>query len=148
MSKLYLVKIYLLIENNQYLLADKTAQEALDYVYLNELKRTVYKFTFVRAQLADLIDKTGTGKEKKLNNSVLALRQFLDRRYDNEKNILREIYVAIELYVKIPMINSQRNYLILITKLTVVCGTLFAIIKKKVNFPGQAIFVLMTYNSL
>ena len=95
-SKLYLIKIYLLIEKHQYSLADETAKDALDFVYMNELKRFVYKFTYVRAQLTDLIDKTVSSKEK-FNYSVLALKQFLEVRNGNEKDILREIYVAVEL---------------------------------------------------
>lgn len=96
-TKLYLVKIYILIEKHQYRLADDTAKEALDFVYMNELRRYVYKFTYVRAQLADLIEKTVSSKEKKFDNAVLALRQFLDAKSRDGENIIREIYVVVEL---------------------------------------------------
>lgn len=97
MAKLYLLKVYLLIEKEQYNLADKTITEALDYVYLNELRRAFFKFMFVRAQLADIIDKTNMGKEKKLNAAVLSLKQFFDINDENKTDNMRDIYVAVEL---------------------------------------------------
>lgn len=94
--KLYLLEIYILIYLGRFSDADTILNQAFEFVHKKEMRSYVYKLTYIKAHILIFQNNSST-ESASYQQMFLAFEQMIEQRKDAPNDLMREIFLVVEL---------------------------------------------------
>lgn len=94
--KLYLLEIYILIYLGRFSDADTILNQAFEFVHKKEMRSYIYKLTYIKAHILIFQNNSST-ESASYQQMFLAFEQMIEQRKDAPNDLMREIFLVVEL---------------------------------------------------